>query len=167
MNDKDIERFWSKVNKFGGRSAEVSTNCWEWTGNQNGLGYGKFYTNGKHRRVHRVAWELVHGDIPPGEGYHGTCVMHLCNNQLCVNPDHLQLGSQAENMTYRNVLGRTRGGGPAGEECGMAKLTNANVLEIRSLLKQKVFACEIAKRFGVSPGTISHIKTGHTWSHLK
>lgn len=79
------ERFWSKV----------STDCWLWTGSTAGLrgGYGAFRVDGKNRLAHRVAYELSRGPIP-----HGMTVDHLCRVRSCVNPDHLELVSLAENV---------------------------------------------------------------------
>ena len=77
------ERFWEKVAKVG---------CWEWLAGVDKAGYGVFSWNGRSGRAHRYAWELLRGPIP--EGLH---IDHLCRNRACVNPDHLEPVSQAEN----------------------------------------------------------------------
>ena len=77
-------RFWPKVAKGAG--------CWNWTGALTRGGYGSFW-GGPERRAHRMSWVLRHGPIP-----HGRLVLHRCNNRLCVNPEHLYLGDQYDNM---------------------------------------------------------------------
>ncbi len=101
------ERFDEKVIAIGTRC------CWLWTGAMGGHGYGSIrVSRGPTGTVlaHRVSYELHRGLIPKGEGPHGTCVLHRCDNPLCVNPDHLFLGTHADNMRDRDQKGRARGG---------------------------------------------------------
>jgi len=79
-----MQRFWDKVDK--------SKNCWQWTASQQ-REYGWFWFNGGGVAAHRFSWELINGEIK-----NGLHVLHKCHNKLCVNPDHLYLGTYQDNM---------------------------------------------------------------------
>lgn len=94
--------FWEKVEK------RENAECWIWQGTTRGKGYGSVRWNGRMEAAHRISWVLTHGPIPKGDGYHGTCVLHRCDNAICVNPEHLFLGSNHDNVLDRHQKGRTK-----------------------------------------------------------
>lgn len=83
-------------------SAEPTSGCWLWEAARHGNGrYGMMWDGHGYASAHRVAWELYRGPIPEGK-----CVLHKCDNGLCVNPDHLFLGTQADNVQDMICKGR-------------------------------------------------------------
>lgn len=142
-------RFWSYVVKSDG--------CWRWTGNKNNKGYGmtRFPSDGSGRRAmllaHRVAYELTQGPIPEG-----LEVCHSCDNPECVRPDHLWLGTRAENTAdcrekRRHVYGTRQPG---------AKLRVADVLQVRSSVAS---VTTLAAQFGVSVRHVYRVRSGERW----
>ena len=144
------ERFWEKVDK--------SSDCWVWTGALSHLGYGKFWYRDKVQSAHRVAYQLFIGEIPKG-----MCICHTCDNRKCVNPKHLWLGTQKENIQDMWAKGRKTHVGTDGPG---AKLCELDVLLIRELLPNHTQET-IAEWFDVSRGAIGCISTGQNWSHLQ
>lgn len=146
-----IARFWANVDTSGGPDA-----CWLWTGNTH-KGYGIIAVH-RTRGSHRVSYELANGPIP--EGLH---VLHACDNRRCVNPVHLSLGTNAENCLDRKLKGR--GADKRGEKHHLARLTNADVLEIRRTARPGNHA-SIAERFGISRKYVSDIVHKQRWAHV-
>lgn len=172
------ERFWEKVQKTDG--------CWLWTGNRHPKGYGYISEGGRagsDLRAHRVAWELTYGPIPAG-----LWVRHKCDTPPCVRPDHLELGTAAENsrdMVERgrschapNPPERTARGErhssvthperiPRGERHTFAKFTDAQVLSLRQRWRAGgVMQKDLAAEFGVTKSVMSELLAGKTWKHL-
>src|SRR5882672_11149425 len=103
---KPIEvRFWRKVNKDGPVHPTLGTQCWLWTASTQNGGYGQIRTptNDKRKllRANRLSWEIAFGPVPDG-----LFVLHHCDNPPCVNPDHLWLGTKADNNNDRSRKGR-------------------------------------------------------------
>lgn len=149
------ERFWSLVERV------PWTTCWLWMGGDEDYGYGRYCFNGKRRRAHALAFEFS-----TGIKTNGKCVCHKCDVRTCVNPDHLFLGTRADNLRDMWAKGRGVNNPKLGEKHGMAKLKELQVLEIRARLKTRESQSSIAKSYGVSQSQISLIKLRKEWSHL-
>ena len=147
-----MQRFYNKVNKDG------PNGCWEWAAYRNHDDYGGFWLDGEMKRAHRTSWMLEHGSIP--DGLH---VLHHCDNRKCVNPDHLWLGTHADNMRDMAEKGRAASNPQPGETNGRAKLTEADIPAIRA---DNRFLRVIAAEYGVSPKQISRIKRRERWTHI-
>ena len=141
-----MKRFFDKVKKSNG--------CWEWKAQKNKDGYGRFKLDGKVVYSHRVSWEMYNGTIPES-----MAVLHHCNNPGCVNPDHLFLGTHADNVADRVAKGRSA----TGSENGRAKLDEEKVAAIREMLANGDTKTSVADKFGVDRKAIYDIGIGKTW----
>lgn len=136
---------------------EPNSGCWLWLGAEFvGTSYGRMSWRGKSRLTHRLSWLAHRGEIPTG-----LFVCHKCDVPACINPDHLFLGTHAENMRDRKNKGRSFR--PQGERHNMAKLTSEAALSIR---KDRRPAKILSAEYGVTPDTIYHIRSGLAWRHL-
>lgn len=135
--------------------------CWYWTAGTNYEGRGRCYVKGYNFPAPRIAHEIFIGPIPDG-----LMVCHRCDNPGCLNPYHLFLGTAKDNSDDFFNKGRIRHNQQKGQENKTSKLTNSQVLEIRSL-KLSMTITQIASKYGVCFGTIAQILNGTTWRHLK
>lgn len=147
------ERFLAKVCR------DAANGCWLWQGMVAPDGYGVAFIAGKRQAAHRAAWMLFCNPIPLG-----MAICHKCDVRACVNPDHLFVGTAADNAQDRVNKDRA----PRGERHHAAKLTASQVSLIKSMLAQdRMYSTEIARQFGVSPATIHEIKAGKTWHDVE
>jgi hypothetical protein len=124
--------------------------CWEWQGSRLPQGYGILGIKKRNHYAHRVSWEQHHGPIPPG-----MCVLHRCDNPPCLNPAHLFLGTQGDNMRDMAKKGRAK-----------AKLTEEQVRELRQRKGTRTIY-EFAAEYGVSKSLIGYVLNGRVWAHVK
>lgn len=130
-----------------GKVRVTEQGCWEWTGTRwkNG-GYGRI---GANKKAHRLAYEEAHGPIPEG-----MFVCHSCDNPPCCNPEHLHLGTPADNMREKKERGRA--GKLFGEAHGFCKVTDAEVALIRERYAKGENVASIARSF-------PHTSYGNVW----
>jgi len=129
LDTEDFDMFWKKILK------PVDSECWLWSGSKQD-GYGMLYLP-----AHRLSYILHKGPIPPGK-----VIMHSCDNPPCVNPDHLSLGDQADNVADRHRKGRT-----------YRRLNAERVNEIRRLYSTGMTMQKIAAALKTSHATISRV----------
>ena len=145
------DRFWSKTIPV------TESGCWVFTGCVDEIGYGRFpYL--QENKAHRVAWMLTHGEIPKH-----LKVLHQCDVRCCVNPNHLFLGTQKDNVDDCVKKGRNVSVPKHGETNPMAKLKSHQVQEIRTRVSMGEKQKSLCHVYGVSPMTISRVVRGETW----
>lgn len=151
MNEQDMVEFWRRVDKSG--------ECWTWMGTMASSGYGKFCYLGKYRAAHRFSWEMVNGPIP-----YAKLILHKCDNPKCVNPDHLSLGTTADNNRDKEAKGRSNH--PIGINHGRAKLTDELVSEARQLFRMGHRLTHLSRKYRIDPATMADALVGKTWAHV-
>jgi hypothetical protein len=127
-----------------------------WTAARNVDGYGSL----GGILAHRIAWELASGSKIPT----GACVLHRCDNPPCVNPDHLFLGSQADNV--KDCVAKGRQARTRGAISGRARLDDESVRVIRQRAAQGATQAALAKDYDVDPSAISRAIGGQRWRHV-
>lgn len=150
MNKKTRARFEAKISKV-----PTESGCLEWTSGRDSFGYGRFWVpskfNGCH--AHRVAYELHHNVKLTSD----QLVTHTCDNRLCVNIQHLRLGTHQTNAQERDERGRS----------GLAKLTEEQVETIHLLYSSGKFTQDsLGRYFGVGNAVCSQILNGKSWKHV-
>lgn len=149
-NENDLARFWDKVDRSG--------ECWEWTSQRNGGGYGLFSLNGKPVYAHRLSYYLSNGVF---DGF----VLHKCDNPPCVNPEHLFVGTHQDNMDDMYAKGRRARAKPyqKKETRKVTKLSKQDVLDIWMRFQTGNYhglGQVIKKEYGISHTAVSLIKNG-------
>lgn len=147
-----LERFW--------RHIEPDTNggCWLWSGTLLDVGYGQFSVNRAKTSAHRFSWESLRGPIPSG-----MFICHRCDVRACVNPDHLFLGTQADNMRDAAHKGRVS----RGDNHLNAVVNETIVREIRALAEAGQKPAQIAKTYGLKRTTVGAIVRRRAWAHVQ
>lgn len=136
-------RYWENVNK------KTINECWEWIGSKTSAGYGIIFFNGKSIYAHRAIFLLLQKNNIAEE----LIVCHKCDNPSCINPKHLFIGTQKDNIEDMINKKRNR----YGENTYNAKLSNEDVLQIRKLNQDGIKQKDIAKIFNIDAGHISDI----------
>ena len=175
MLEQTKQRFWSKTKLALMPRPGMPTPCLEWTASRRDAGkYGQFGIDGKSYSTHRIAWEIENGKIPDG-----LCVLHRCDNPICVRPDHLFVGTNSDNSADMVAKGRQNTPhGPRhgththpesharGSEHPNAKLNETTVVRIFALRSSGRTQQAIADEFGVSQSLIHRVLFGKRWAHV-
>lgn len=148
-------RLWGKVQK--------TESCWIWQGHvtkkETGKNHGQIRFKGRLHLVHRVSWELHNGPIPLGMN-----VLHRCDNPPCVRPDHLFLGTVADNNRDAAIKGRIHR--PRGIANAHAKLNDDIARRILEMTNEGLKPAEIGKLLGIHKGTVRGVSTRQRWKHV-
>jgi len=144
--------------RFEGNYKVAAGGCWEWAKCRDQNGYGRIQHDGRSQVAHRIAWELWVGPIPEGK-----CILHKCDNPSCINPDHLFVGTQLDNIADMNAKGRHGKFVHESESSPGAKLKWPEVREIRRRCANGELIYMVANDYGVSKTTVGYIIRRQTW----
>lgn len=161
LTSTDVARFWRMVRR--------DESCWTWTSARNKSGHGRFavwrHNHMTNLYAHRVSWQIHFGMIPDG-----LYICHRCDNPPCVRPDHLFMGTQTDNMHDAARKGRTAAPAsanplryPRGARHWNARLSEDQVRSIRASQESNR---TLARRFGVSEGTVRRARSHEGWVHV-
>jgi hypothetical protein len=142
---------------FDDRLLNTATGCQEWQGARDRRGYGTMRRGKRDRKAHRFAYERAFGPIPPG-----MVVCHRCDNPPCCNPEHLFLGTNAQNTADCVSKGRQA----RGAKNANAKVTDHIVRQIRRLCSEGMTQDAVAAMFGIAQTTVSKIVIHKSWAHV-
>lgn len=163
LDDKIKLRFFKYVDK------KQSNGCWTWVGAKTNGGYGSFRVDKSVMKAHRVSWIIHNGNIPENKDhYHGMVICHSCDNPMCVNPDHLFIGTQADNVKDRENKNRGvhKQNSPFvnGERNPMSKITMDIAKTIRHLyFAERRTQKEIGQFYKLDQSSVSDICTNKHW----
>lgn len=147
MTRRTKQRFDEKWSKDG--------DCWVWQAGELHRGYGGFYLDGEMIGAHRASIEIHKDGVPEGK-----YVLHTCDRKMCVNPEHLYVGTQQENIDDALERGQV----VTGEDNPSTKLTRKDVQDIRTLYNSSdITQSELGKEYGVDQSTVSKILNGEWW----
>lgn len=158
------ERFWAKVDKNGPIQPHCPElgRCWLWKGSPDSDGHSGYFGFNRDRcRAYRFSWILHFGPIPKG-----LFVCHKCDNGLCVNPEHLFVGTQKDNIADASTKGRMVGASFPGELNTQSKLREQEILEIRNSIGSGVSQRILAAKYCVHQASIWKVIHGKSWKHL-
>ena len=159
MDSKSVEKFWKYVDK-NGPIHPVCGQCWVTTASPN-VARAQIRIRGIKIRVSRVSWEIHNGPAPEGMN-----ILHKCDNPRCVNPDHLFLGTQYDNV--RDCIDKGRSRKCHGELHSCTHLTEKDIVDIRNVYAEESYSQKsLAEFYGVTQGTIGKIIRRRTWKHVR
>ena len=146
------KHFWQHVDKSG--------DCWIWMGATT-RGYGQTTIDKKHGYAHRFSWEFANGSIP-----NKKIICHKCDTPRCVNPEHLFIGTQADNIKDAIKKGRTKYKASFGSKNGNSRLTELAVKDIKKQYAGGKTLREVANAIGVSKSTVWNVVSNKNWRHV-